>query len=116
MIEILAQSECPTWVKYPKQYLSLVREGNDEFLPWYLYDKKDMLIRWNGMKERYPARTLFPFARTDDGDDVACWEKGKPGKVVIVHDFASPGWEERQVFDSFEKWYAFALTQRWKED
>jgi hypothetical protein len=88
----------------------LVKNEKDEFLPWYLMDKKDLLIRCKGLKERYPARTLFPFARHDMCDDIACWEKEKPGKVVLLHDYASPGWENRMEFSSFEEWYQYVLT------
>lgn len=116
MIEILKSSECPSWVTYPELYLKLIRGNKDEFLPWYLYDKEDVLFRNEGLKQRYPHRQLFCFARTDDSDDIACWEENKPGKVVIIHDFASPGWEQRQIFDSFEDWYQFALSERWEQN
>lgn len=40
----------------------------------------------------YPGRSLVPFACRQDNDDVACWDldQGR-GRVVIVHDFKSPG-------------------------
>jgi hypothetical protein len=117
MVLILDSSEKPNWVIFPDLYLKLLREDKHKFLPWYLYYKKDrLLIRIEGLKARYPTRVLFPFARRDDNDDIACWEKDNPGKVVIIHDFASPGWEQIEAFDSFEDWYKFALSQQWDKD
>lgn len=111
MIDILHENEKPIWVVYPLAYLKLVNKNEDEFLPWYLLGKEQLLIRYNGLKKRYPARELFPFARDDNSDDVACWEKGKPGKVILIHDFASPGYENKLEFESFEKWYLFVTNQ-----
>jgi len=45
-----------------------------------------------GLQERYPGRMLVAFARREDNDDVACWEAGGGGKVIVIHDFASDGW------------------------
>lgn len=110
MINTLDAKEKPGWVEFPLVYLDLVINGNDEFLPWYLMDKEQLLIRYQGLQKRYPERNLFPFARDDNSDDVACWEKGKPGKVVLIHDFASAGYENKKEFGSFEEWYKYVIT------
>lgn len=111
MIEIFNISLLPKWVKIPTKYLKLIRDEKDEFLPWYLIDKQQFSIRYEGMKNRYPSRNLIPFARRDDNDDVACWDSLSPDSVFIIHDFASPGYEERCVFPTFEDWYQFALNE-----
>jgi len=49
MIKVLQENEKPAWVKYPSAYLDLVNKGNDEFLPWYLMDKEQLLIRYDGL-------------------------------------------------------------------
>ena len=117
MSKILDPSECPDWVQYPKLFLELFETEQYVFLPWYLLDEtKTIIIRYEGLKNHYPRRKLFPFARRDDNDDIACWEKDKPGVVQIIHDFASPGWEQRQTFDSFEEWYQFALSEKCDEE
>lgn len=111
MINILSIDLCPGWVKYPNYYKELISNGCDEFLPWYLTDDLDTQWRLEGVKKRYPKRDIFPFARKDCSDDVACWEKGEGDKVFIIHDFASPGWEQREIFDNFDEWYKWALQQ-----
>lgn len=111
MIDILDEHEKPKWVEYPSLYLSLIEKNEDEFLPWYLMDKAQVLIRYQGLKKRYPQRDLYPFARDDKSDDVACWERGKPGKVILIHDFASPGYENKMEFETFSEWYSFVLNQ-----
>jgi hypothetical protein len=115
MNKILDQKECPEWVKYPDSYLSLISEGKDEFFPWFFFNKTETSKYLGGLRGRYPLRKLFAFAKRDDSDDIACWEADKPGKVVIVHDYASPGWEERQIFDNFDEWYSYALSEKWDE-
>jgi hypothetical protein len=110
MISILEDNEKPCWVQYPKEYIELVKNGMDEFLPWYLMDGEQIFIRYKGLQNRYPSRNLFPFARDDNSDDVACWEKDKPGKVILIHDFASSGFENKMEFDSFSEWYSFVTN------
>jgi hypothetical protein len=110
MINLLDEMDKPSWVIYHLEYLAMVKNGKDEFLPWYLMDKEQLLIRFKGIQKRYPTRSLFPFARDDQSDDVACWEKDKPGRVVLIHDFASPGYENKKEFESFEEWYIFVTT------
>lgn len=110
MISLVDEKNRPSWVVYPTEYLEMIKNGNDEFLPWYLMDREQLLVRFKGMQKRYPTRSLFPFARDDQSDDVACWEKNKPGKIVLIHDFASPGYENKNEFESFEEWYNFVVT------
>jgi len=110
MISILRNQEKPAWVEYPSEYIKLVENNIDEFLPWYLMDKGQLLIRYKGLQKRYPTRHLFPFARDDRNDDVACWEKGKPGNVIVIHDFSSPGYENKMEFNSFSDWYSFVRS------
>lgn len=110
MISLLDEKDKPSWVIYPPEYLEMVENGKDEFLPWYLMDKEQLLIRFKGMQKRYPKRTLFPFARDDQSDDVACWEKNKPGMVILIHDFASSGYENKKEFKNFNDWYDFVTT------
>jgi hypothetical protein len=49
-----------------------------------------------------------------DNDDVACWDAdadadADAGKVVIVHDFASPGYEQRAELADFYSWFRQAI-------
>lgn len=110
MIDIFEENEKPIWVHYPNEYIELINNDKDEFLPWYLMDKKQTLIRYSGLRKRYPTRNLFPFARDDNSDDVACWEENKPGMVIIIHDFASPGYENKIEFNSFSEWHRFVTN------
>ena len=83
---------------------------------WYLMTKEQVEIRIIGLKNRYPERQLVPFARRDDGDDIACFEIGKGNKVQIVHDFASAGYEQRKEYDCFWDWFKDAVEEMIKED
>lgn len=48
----------------------------------------------------HPNRCLIPFAKRDDNDDIACFELGKGESVIIIHDFASHGFEDRYTTPS----------------
>lgn len=102
----------PSWVNMPTQYFSLIKFDQVKFSPWFFFDRKELMIYCDGLKERYPNRALFPFAKYAYSDDIACLEKENPGKVIIIHDYASPGWEQRHIFDSFEDWFELVLSQR----
>jgi hypothetical protein len=73
----------------------------------YLMD----LNRYNGLKTRYPNRCLIPFAKRDDNDDIACFELGKGESVIIIHDFASPGFEDRYTFNDIFEWLKYAIDE-----
>jgi len=49
--------------------------------------------------------------RCFDGKDIS----GNP-RVFIIHDFASPGWENHSEFKDFLEWLEFAREQleKWK--
>lgn len=108
----LPHTEKPSWLTYPTKFNALVAEGEDDFDLWYLIEAPRVLERRRGLLERYPQRDLVPFAKRDDNDDVACWDQ-KLGseRVVVIHDFASEGYEERAVFESFEQWLENALIE-----
>jgi hypothetical protein len=101
------------WVQYPGSYLKLIKNNKHEFLPWHLIDEEYLIYTPKKLKKRYSSRNLFCFARKDYSDDIACWEKGFGKTVFIVHDFADPGWERRETFENFYKWYEWALTQEY---
>lgn len=50
----------------------------------------------------------MPFATRQDNDDIACWDVGI-GRVVVVHDFASAGYEHVAEFDTFYAWFQQAV-------
>ena len=55
-----------------------------------------------------PTRSLVPFAKHQDTDDVFCFNGGdRSGNppVLIIHTFASPGTEYRGQWTSFDVWW-----------
>jgi len=109
MFKLLCDQEKPSWFSYPPQFMRIVEQNLVYLDPWRVLEGEELRKKYEGIKERYPDREFVPFAKRDDSDDVAGWEKGVPGKVVILHDYASPEWEERETLDSFWHWLRKAI-------
>src|SRR5688500_8899490 len=102
-LRLLSDAELPEGFSYPGEFLRAVRLGLVNLEPWTIVDGEHLRRRFAGLRERYPTRTLVPFAERQDNDDVACWDADHGG-VTIVHDFASPGWEQRWRVAGFHEW------------
>jgi hypothetical protein len=96
-------------VRYPGALRRLVERGITLLEPWWIPDAADQRVRMKGLADRYPGRQLVPFARRQDRDDVACFAPSEPGRVVIIHDFATDAWERRIVLDDFYAWLRRAV-------
>jgi hypothetical protein len=77
-----------------------VELGLTNLEPWWIITGDLLRDRHVELLRRYPQRALVPFARRQDNDDVACWDVST-GKVIVIHDFASPGSETRGEFADF---------------
>lgn len=109
MIQLPAKEEIPQWLSYPGALLRVADLGLANLHPWLIMSRDQVLARLEGLRKRYPGRELVPFARRLDCDDLACFERSSPGTVVVIHDFASSGWENRKNFSSFEDWFRSAI-------
>lgn len=109
MDQLLSKNELPEWFSYPEEFLRIIEQGLLDFDPWIILQNAQLRTRFSGIKERYPERKLIPFARREDNDDVACWDQCKPGFVVIIHDFSSPGYENKEEFVCFWDWLRSAV-------
>ncbi|MBN3194673.1 hypothetical protein [Pectobacterium versatile] len=109
MEKLFLQNELPEWFSYPSEFTRVVEQGLLDFDPWIILTEERLRTRFNGIKNRYPSRDLIPFARREDNDDIACWEKGKNGKVIIIHDFSSDGYENVREFNHFWDWFRDAV-------
>ncbi len=104
---LLSKEELPAWFVYPKEYKVLIEQNLLDFAPWIILPKDSARIRLEGVKKRYPNRCLFPFARREDNDDLACFEKNRG--VAIIHDFASEGFEGGKESMEFWDWFRMAV-------
>ena len=97
--------------EYPNAFHRIVELGMTNFDVWYLFERDQALDRYHGLENRYPNRKLIPFAKRDDCDDIACFEIGKKGKVQLIHDFASPGWEQKGEYNDLWGWLEDAIKE-----
>lgn len=115
----LPSKALPNDFKYPLSYVGYVSGEFPDFDPWDFFHCY-LEFRYQGLKERYPERTLVPFARRGDNDDVACFDASIPSdnpSVIIIHDFASPGWENHGTCKDFLEWLDLAKreAEEWNE-
>lgn len=103
MYDLLSIDELPDGFDYPAEFVRIVELGLTDLEPWWIFQGDLLRRRSVDLRERYPERRLVPFARRQDNDDVACWDLDV-GDIAIIHDMASPGWEQRQRFDNFTSW------------
>jgi hypothetical protein len=102
-------------VTLPKGY-QIVKDLNLANLdPWHLMSDKEFDLLFPGINERYPTRSVIPFATRGDNDDVACFVSRDPeqetGQVILIHDFASPGYEVIARMKSFWSWFKYAIDE-----
>lgn len=90
-------------------YRKLLELGMEDMDRWVVLDEATAKDYGTDLKKRYPKRNLFPFASFTENDDIACFEEGQGKRVVVVHDFASEGWERRQEYTDFWEWLRAAV-------
>jgi hypothetical protein len=108
MADLLSVQDLPEHFDYPLEFIRVVELGLTNLEPWWILSGELLRDRHRGLEVRYPDRSLVPFARRQDNDDVACWDVDA-GDIVIVHDFATPGFEQRGRFGSFWPWFRAAI-------
>lgn len=110
MSELLSPEDLPSDFWYPASFIRVVELGLTNLEPWHVLMGLQLGERARGLAERYPSRQLIPFASRQDNDDVACWEPALGNDVVvIVHDYASSGWENRETYPDFFAWLRQAV-------
>lgn len=109
MANLLSLRDLPSSFSYPAEFIRAAELGVLNLEPWMLLEGEVLRERLRGLRDRYPDRQLIPFAARQDSDDIACWSADKPGAVLVVHDFASVGYEIDREFDDFYAWLRQAV-------
>ena len=109
MVALLSNEDMPSGFDYPAEFVRAAELGVTNLEPWRLLEGAALHQRHRGLSQRYPNRSLVPFAARQDTDDVACWDASRPGRVLVIHDFASAGYELEAEFPDFNAWLRQAL-------
>lgn len=108
--DLLSISDLPPGFEYPRKFVRILDLGLTDLEPWLILEGDFLRAKHLGLAERFPARSLVPFACRQDNDDVACWDlEQASGRIAVVHDYASPGWERRAEFADFDDWLRQAV-------
>lgn len=102
----------PEGFLYPERFQRvLAQQPLPEIDPFmWTSEYREQTLNWAGIvAKQFPERSLVPFAKHGDTDDVFCFEgtdhTGDP-PVLIIHTFTTPGWEYRGQWASFDDWWA----------
>ena len=109
--DIIQPADLIEGFEYPKPYLALLEHHLLDFDDWAIMDAQEQRARFEGLRSRYPARKLIPFARRYSNDDVACFGIITGEQVLIIHDYASPGWENRASYSDVWAWLHFVIDE-----
>lgn len=110
MTDLLGPSELPAGFTYPPQLVRMVEHELTDLHPWWILTGEHLHTRQRGVRGRYPDRELVVLAKREDNDDVACLDlQTTPHPVVVIHDFAEPGWEQRASFPGIAEWLRSAF-------
>ncbi|MBK8167861.1 MAG: hypothetical protein IPK64_18095 [bacterium] len=104
-MDLLEFNELPDWFRYPEELRRIAQWRVDSIGPWRFLQGDNLRTRFYGIRDRYPARDVVPFCASGACDDVACWEADKGPRVVVIHDFASPGLESVGEYPDFWTWF-----------
>ena len=107
-VRLLEAADLDVTIRLPDGLLRVAHQNLLELTPWHVMPRELALKRMQGLRLRY-SRKYVPFARRQDNDDLACVDPARPNEVVVVHDFASEGSEERRRFESFWDWFRAAV-------
>ena len=97
--------------KYPDEYLELIALGIKEFEVWRILSPEESEKTLIGMSSRYSGCGYVPFAKCRRTDDVACYRVGHGSRVLIVHDWASRGWEKREEYEDIWAWIHYVVDE-----
>ena len=97
--------------KYPDEYLELIDLGIKEFEVWRILSPEESEDTLIGMSSRYSGCGYVPFAKCRSTDDVACYRVGYGSRVLIVHDWASRGWEKREEYEDIWAWIHYVVDE-----
>lgn len=116
IMKMLDEKYLPYDYHYPEIYKKVMILGLVHLCPWNIMDSKNIKKHLEGLRKRYPDRKLIPFAKRQDNDDLACFEADRGEIVQRIHDFAAPGWEQRQTYKNFSEWFKEAFDDmNWRD-
>ena len=105
----LDAGDLPDGFAYPEIFMRVLARQLVELEPWWFLEGRGLVSTRAGLIARYPEHDYIPFAYRQDCDDTACWDGDPTTGVLIVHDFAGPGYEINAHFDTFEAWFRHAV-------
>jgi hypothetical protein len=99
----------------PRGYCAVKELNLVNLRPWHFLSDEEFDGLFAGLSKRYPNRMVIPFARREDNDDVACFIVRDPeqgaGEIIIIHDFASVGYEVCGRIQVFWDWFRLAVDE-----
>ncbi len=109
MAELLPVTEWPDDFGHPPEFVRVVEAGLTRLEPWSVLQGEYLRNKHVGLQSAIDRDDSFP---SRNGRTATTWLVGnlaRRGNVVIVHDFASRGWEQRAELMDFHAWLREAV-------
>jgi len=106
--DLLQPADLDVSVQLPSELVRISSQGLINLSPWHVMPRELAKKRLIGLRGRYRNKYV-PFARRQDNDDLACIDPDQPGRVVVVHDFESEGFERGATYQTFWDWFQMAI-------
>ena len=115
----------PEGFKYPQDYVEFVDGDRKSLRPWWLIGSNPefatLAIKMLN-EETGSTKYLVPFAKTDDGNDFACFDGddslGNPRIYFYTgeEDMSNVDWEKRYYIPDFSAWLEMVREEQVKNE
>jgi len=110
-VEGLAEEDLDISFQLPAEYKRVMKQGLVDLTPWHLLERAAAIRRMQGLRTRFRTKYI-PFAYRQQNDDVACFDPDRSGAVIVVHDYASEGFElQGESHATFWDWFRRAVDE-----
>ncbi len=96
-----------------KQRELTVDDAPDSLAPWEMLEEAEIAVQTARVQAHLPGQTLVAFAKRQDTDAVACFDKGPDGTgkaVLVLEQLEAPDGAAERRYPGFSAWFDAALA------
>ena len=110
-IEVLEDELKKIGFTYPDSFMKVVNLKLLNFDLWYIMDEEKVLGYLKDFSEKYPERSLVPFAQKGKDGVIACFGAGKGDKIEVVNVSGTEDIKAKSEYADFWEWLEDAIRE-----